>query len=164
MNFMKNKISYTQSIVKDCVIGKNTKIWSYVNLYGCKIGSDCMIGAYVEIQKGAEIGNLVRIQSHSFICDGVTIKNKVFIGHGVMFINDNYPRATNRYGKPIQTKDWILKKTLVKEGASVGSNCTILGGITIGKNSIVGAGSVVTKNVSDNVIVVGNPAKVIRKI
>ncbi len=155
--------SQFQTIV-DCSIGKGTKLWSYVNLYGCKIGENCLIGAFVEIQAGVIIGDKVRVQSHSFICDGVTIKDNVFIGHHVVFINDKYPRATNTKGDVITPKDWKLLPITVKEGASVGSNTTILGGLTIGKKALVGAGSVVTKNVPDYAIVAGNPARVIGKV
>jgi UDP-2-acetamido-3-amino-2,3-dideoxy-glucuronate N-acetyltransferase len=145
--------------VINCTIGKRTKLWRYINLYGCTIGDDCLIGTFVEIQSGVIIGNKVRVQSHSFICDGVTIEDNVFIGHHVVFINDKYPRATNANGDPITTADWKLLPIRVKKGASIGSNVTILGGITIGENAIVGAGSVVTHTVPDNVTVFGNPAK-----
>jgi len=135
---------------KNCKIGKNTKIWHFTNLYGCEIGDNCMIGSFVEIGK-AKIGNNCRIEAHAFIPEGVTIEDNVFIGPHVCFTNDKYPKATG---------EWQLKKTLVKEGASIGANATILCGITIGKNSLIGAGSVVTKDVPDNTVVVGNPAKV----
>jgi len=150
--------------IVNCKIGQRTVVRPFVNLYGCIIGSDCMIGTFVEIQRGAAIGNKVRVQSHSFICDGVTIEDDVFIGHHVVFINDNNPKATNKKGNPITTADWKLSPVRVKKGASIGSNATILGGITIGKNALVGAGSVVTKNVADNAIVVGNPAHLLRKV
>jgi len=141
-------------IIRDCKIGKNTKIWDFVNLYECEIGDNCMIGPFVEIQKNVKIGNNCRIQSHSFICSLVTIEDNVFIGHGVVFINDLYP--------PVRDESkW--KKTLVKKGASIGSNATILP-VTIGENSIVGAGSVVTRDVPPNVIVAGNPARILRRI
>ncbi len=143
-----------QSIV-NVKIGKRTKLWRYVNLYGCTIGDDSMIGTYVEIQSGVTVGNKVRIQSHTFICEGVTIEDNVFIGHGVMFINDKYPRAEG---------DWKLLKTVIKKGASIGSNATILGGVTIGEGALVGAGSVVTKDVSAYTVVVGNPAKFLKTI
>lgn len=140
-----------QSIV-NCHIGKNTVIWNYVNLYGCKIGTNCMVGAFVEIQNDVGIGNNVRISSHSFICSKVTIGNNVFIGHGVTFINDLFP--------PRAEKFW--DETIIEDGVSIGSNATILP-VKIGKNSVVGAGAVVTKNVPANSIVVGNPAKILKK-
>jgi len=153
---MENK-KYNQ-IIKNCKIGKETKIWNFVNLYGCEIGDNCMIGSFVEIQKGVKIGNNVNISSHSFICSLVEIENDVFIGHGVMTINDLVPPSKKRTGTD---KHW--KKTLIKKGASIGNNATILP-VTIGRNSVVGAGSVVTKDIPDNVIVTGNPAKIIRKL
>lgn len=158
---MKNDLY--QSVV-GCTIGKGTILRKFINLYGCIIGEHCMIGAFVEIQKGAYIGNRVRVQSHSFICEGVTIMDNVFIGHHVVFINDNYPRATNTMGHPITPADWKLRPVLVKEGASIGSNATVLGGVTIGEKAFVGAGSVVTKNIPARTIVAGNPARVIGKV
>lgn len=146
-------------------LGKKVKIFQpkLVNLYGCKIGDETKIGAFVEIQKGVTVGARCKISSHSFICEGVTIEDEVFIGHGVMFINDLYPRATT--GGTLQTEsDWQVVRTLVKKGASVGSNATLLAGITIGKNAMIGAGSVVTHDVPSNTIVAGNPARIIRKI
>ncbi len=151
-------------IIKKCKIGKKTKIWNFVNLYGCTIGDDCMIGTFVEITEGAVIGNKVRVQSHSFICGGVIIEDEVFIGHHVVFINDKHPRATNKDGTIKKLGDWKLIKTIVKQRASIGSNTTILGGITIGKNAVIGAGAVVTKDVPDNAVVVGNPAKIIKYV
>ena len=144
--------------IKNCKIGKNTKIWNFVNLYECKIGNNCNIGSYVEIQKNVKIGNNVIISSHSFICSLVTIKDNVFIGHGVMTINDINPPSKRKTGSD---KEW--KETLIKRGASIGSNATLFP-ITIGKNAIVGAGAVVTKNVPDNVVVAGVPAKIIKKL
>ncbi len=143
---------------------KNTRVFCFANLYGCTIGDNTKIGAFVEIQKNAFIGKDCKISSHSFICEGVTIEDGVFIGHGVMFINDLYPRAVNKDGSLQTEEDWKVVKTLIKKRASIGSNATILGGITIGENSIVGAGSVVTKDVPSNVIIAGNPAKIIKKI
>lgn len=144
-------------------LGKNVKVYDFVNLYGCKIGDDTKIGTFVEIQKGVKIGKKCKISSHSFICKGVLIEDNVFVGHNVMFINDKYPRATNKRGVMIEDGGWKLEKTIVKKGASVGSSATILAGITIGENAIVGAGAVVTKNVPAHSIVVGNPARIIRK-
>ncbi len=151
-------------IASDVRLGKNIKIFGFVNLYGCEIGDESKIGPFVEIQKGARIGRRVKVSSHTFICEGVTIEDEVFIGHGVMFINDLYPRATNSEGKVQTETDWECIPTLIKCRASIGSNATILGGITVGEGSIVGAGSVVTHNVPDGVIVAGNPARILRSI
>jgi len=153
-----------QNIANDVKIGENVKIFDFVNLYGCEIGNNSKIGTFVEIQKGAKIGQNCKISSHSFICEGVTIEDNVFVAHGVMFINDIYPRATNPEGALQTEADWKCIPTLVKKGASLGSNATILAGITVGENAIVGAGSVVTKDVPPNTIVAGNPARIIRKI
>lgn len=139
-------------------IGKNVKIYDFVNLYGCEIGDETQIGAFVEIQKGVKVGRRCRIQSHSFLCTGVTIQDDVFIGHGVMFINDNNPTS-----KKTRNKTWILKKVLVKKGAVIGSNSTILGGVVIGEGAVVGAGAIVAKNVPRGVTVVSNPAKKLKK-
>ncbi len=144
--------------VRNVILGKNVKIYDFVNLYGCEIDDDTQIGAFVEIQKGVKIGKRCRVQSHSFLCDGLTLENDVFIGHGVMFINDNNPTIEKTFAKK-----WVLEKILVKKGAVIGSNATILGGIIIGKNSIIGAGAVVTKDVPDGVTVIGNPAKKLEK-
>lgn len=152
-----------QNIV-DCKIGKRTILRDFINLYGCDIGNNSMIGTFVEIQRGAKIGNKVRVQSHSFICEGVTIEDDVFVGHHVVFINDKYPKAVNSKGETISPKDWELLPVTVKSGASLGSNATILGGITIGEKSLVGAGAVVTKDVPAYSIVVGNPARVIGRV
>ncbi len=151
-------------IAPDVRLGNNVKIYAFVNLYGCEIGDDSRIGTFVEIQKGACIGRRVKVSSHTFICEGVTIEDEVFIGHGVMFINDKYPRATNSSGSLQTEADWQCITTLVRQGASIGSNATILCGITIGKGAIVGAGSVVTRDVPDWTVVAGNPARIIRKI
>ena len=145
-------------------LGKNTRIFNFVNAYGCSIDDHSKIGAFVEIQKGAVIGKNCKISSHSFICEGVHIEDNVFIGHGVMFTNDLFPRATNPDGSPQTDSDWTVVETKVKKGASIGSNATILCGITIGENALIGAGSVVTKDVPPNTIVAGVPAKIIKTI
>jgi len=150
-------------ISPDVKLGENVAIHAFVNLYGCAIGDDSRIGAFVEIQKNAFIGNNVKVSSHTFICEGVTIEDDCFIGHNVSFINDKYPRATNAGGQPQSEKDWQVVRTLVKRGASIGTSSTILCGVTIGKNAIVGAGSVVTHDVPDNAIVAGNPARPLKK-
>jgi UDP-2-acetamido-3-amino-2,3-dideoxy-glucuronate N-acetyltransferase len=149
-------------ISKDVRLGRDVKIYAFVNLYGCEIGDETKIGTYVEIQSGAKVGSRVKISSHTFICEGVTIEDNVFIGHGVMFINDKYPRATNQAGELQTGADWQCIPTLVKKGASIGSNATILCGVTIGEQAMVGAGSVVTKDVPAGAIVAGNPAKIIQ--
>jgi acetyltransferase-like isoleucine patch superfamily enzyme len=136
----------------------------FTNLYGCRIGDDTKIGPFVEIQKNASIGRRCKIQSHSFICEGVTIEDEAFVGHGVIFINDKYPRSTTEHGGLQTEADWQVVKTLVKRRASIGSNATILCGVTVGEGAIVGAGSVVTEDVPDRTIVAGNPAKAIRKV
>lgn len=153
-----------QFISDDVKLGKNVKIYQFVNLYGCEIGDNTKIGTFVEIQKGARIGKNCKISSHTFICEGVTIEDNVFIGHNVTFINDLYPRATNTTGQLQNEEDWVCVPTLVKKGASIGSSATILAGVTIGENAIIGAGSVVTGDVPPNMIVAGNPAKVLKKI
>lgn len=145
-------------------LGKDVRIFNFVNAYGCSIDDNSKVGAFVEIQKGASIGKNCKISSHSFICEGVHIEDNCFIGHGVMFTNDLFPRAVNADGSQQTDEDWTLIETHVKKGASIGSNATILCGITIGENSLIGAGSVVTKNVPPNVVVAGNPAKVIKTL
>ena len=145
-------------------VGENVKIFSFVNAYNCSIDDNSKIGTFVEIQKGATIGKSCKISSHSFICEGVHISDQVFIGHGVMFTNDLFPRATNPDGSSQTDADWHLVETFVKKGASIGSNATILCGITIGENALVGAGAVVVKDVPNNAIVAGNPARVIKYI
>ena len=150
--------------LKDVSVGKNVRIFNFVNAYGCSIDNESKIGAFVEIQKGAEIGKNCKISSHSFICEGVHIKDNVFVGHGVMFTNDLFPRATNPDGSQQTEADWKVIETFVNKGASIGSNATILCGITIGENALIGAGSVVTKDVPDNTIVAGNPARIIKKL
>lgn len=151
-------------ISPDVKLGQNVRIYAFVNLYGCEIGDESKIGTFVEIQKGAKIGSRVKVSSHTFICEGVTIEDEVFIGHGVMFINDKYPRATTSGGQLRAEADWLCIPTLVKRGASIGSNATILCGVTIGESSIIGAGSVVTQDVPPNAVVVGNPARLIRTL
>ena len=151
-------------IAPDVKLGKDVKLSKFINLYGCEIGDNTKIGAFVEVQKNAGIGRNCKISSHTFICEGVTIEDNVFIGHGVMFINDMYPRATARGGGLQTEKDWKVEPTLVKSGASIGSGATILGKVTVGENAIVGAGSVVTRNVPPNSIVAGNPARVVRPV
>jgi len=153
-----------QRIAADVVLGKNVKIFAFVNLYGSEIGDNSKIGTFVEIQKNAKIGRNVKVSSHTFICEGVTIEDDVFVGHNVSFINDRFPRSTNEHGGLQTESDWTVVPTLVRRGASVGTSSTILCGITIGENAIVGAGSVVTKDVPPNSIVAGVPAKVLRKI
>ena len=153
-----------RNISEDVKLGEDVKIYDFVNLYGCEIGDNTKVGTFVEIQKGARIGKNCKISSHSFICEGVTIEDNVFIGHNVTFINDLYPRATNEDGTLQTDDDWQCVRTLVKKNASVGSSATLLCGITVGENAIVGTGSVVTKDVPSNTIVAGNPARVLRKI
>jgi UDP-2-acetamido-3-amino-2,3-dideoxy-glucuronate N-acetyltransferase len=152
------------SIAPDVTLGKDVKLSQFINLYGCRVGDNTKIGAFVEIQKNASVGSNCKISSHSFICEGVTIEDDVFIGHGVMFINDLFPRATSGEGKLQTEADWKVERTLVSKGASIGSGATILANITIGKNALVGAGSVVTKDVPENAVVAGNPARVRRFI
>ena len=151
-------------IAPDVKLGKGVKLSKFINLYGCEVGDETKIGAFVEIQKNATVGKRCKISSHTFICEGVTIEDNVFIGHGVMFINDSYPRAIAAGGKLQTEADWKVERTIVKKGASIGSGATILSNLSIGENAIVGAGSVVTKDVPPNSIVVGNPAKVLRYI
>ncbi|MGB9906227.1 MAG: acyltransferase [Candidatus Saccharicenans sp.] len=151
-------------IAPDVKLGENVKIFAFVNLYGCTIGDNTKIGTFVEIQKGAVIGKNCKISSHTFICEGVTIEDGVFIGHGVTFINDLYPRATTEQGSLQTEQDWKVIPTLVKKRASIGSGATILAGVTIGEEAIVGAGSVVTKDVPPRTVVAGNPARVLRTL
>ena len=153
-----------QIISDDVKLGKNVKIYNFVNLYGCEIGDNTKIGTFVEIQKGAKIGRNCKISSHTFICEGVTVEDNVFIGHNVTFINDAYPRATAEDGELQNEEDWVCIPTLIKKGSSIGSSTTLLCGITVGENAIIGAGSIVTKNVAENTIIVGNPARILRKL
>jgi len=149
-------------IADNVKLGKGVRIFAFTNLYGCELGDDVKVGTFVEIQKGSKIGNRCKISSHSFICEGVTLEDEVFIGHGVMFTNDLLPRATAGGGKLQTEADWTCVSTLVKRGASIGSNATLLCGITVGERAVVGAGSVVTKDVPPRAVVAGNPAKVLR--
>jgi acetyltransferase-like isoleucine patch superfamily enzyme len=153
----------TLRIAPDVKLGRDVRIYAFVNLYGCEIGDESRIGTFVEIQKGAHIGRRVKVSSHTFICEGVTIEDDVFIGHGVMFINDKYPRSTNPDGSSQTEADWSVVPTLVKRGASIGSNATLLCGVTIGERAIVGAGSVVTRDVPPDTVVAGVPARRLRK-
>ncbi len=149
-------------IAPDVTLGKGVKLAKFINLYGCAIGDESKVGAFVEIQKNARVGARCKISSHTFICEGVTIEDNVFVGHGVVFINDLYPRATTPDGELQTEQDWSVAPTLIKRGASIGSGSTILANIVIGENAIVGAGSVVTKSVPANAIVAGNPARMLR--
>ena len=151
-------------ISDDVKLGENVRLSKFINLYGCEIGDDTKIGAFVEIQKNARVGRRCKISSHTFICEGVTIEDNVFIGHGVMFTNDVYPRATGPDGKLQTEADWKVEKTMVKQGASIGTGATILPNTCIGENAIVGAGSVVTRDVPPNAVIAGNPAKVLRYV
>ena len=150
------------SIADDVKLGKNVRLAKFINLYGCEVGDETKIGTFVEIQKNASIGKRCKISSHTFICEGVIIEDNVFIGHGVTFVNDSYPRATTIEGTLQTEADWKIEQTLIKKGASIGSGTTILSKTTIGENAIVGAGSVVTKDVPPGSIVAGNPAKILR--
>jgi acetyltransferase-like isoleucine patch superfamily enzyme len=173
MSLLKNRereLSYKDWKMKNCVIapdvklGKNVKIFSFVNLYGCEIGDNTKIGTFVEIQKNATVGKNCKISTHTFICEGVHIEDDVFVGHNVTFINDIYPRATTEDGKMQTEEDWKVIPTYVKKGVSIGSSATILAGVTIGEKAMVGAGAVVTKDVPAGAVVAGNPARVLRKM
>ncbi|MGA8088004.1 MAG: acyltransferase [Terracidiphilus sp.] len=150
------------AIASDVKLGKNVRLSKFINLYGCEIGDDTKIGAFVEIQKNARVGQRCKVSSHTFICEGVMIEDNVFVGHGVMFTNDSYPRATSLEGKLQTEADWKVEKTLVKRGASIGTGATILPNVCIGENAIVGAGSVVTRDVPANAVIAGNPARILR--
>lgn len=156
--------SSLKRIAPDVKLGRDVKIYDFVNLYGCEIGDNSKIGTFVEIQKGSKVGKNCKISSHTFICEGVTVEDGVFIGHGVTFINDKYPRATSTTGGLQTEMDWVCIATKIDKGASIGSGSTLLCGITIGQNAIVGAGSVVIADVPANAVVAGNPAKLIRKM
>jgi len=151
-------------IAPDVKLGKDVRLAKFINLYGCEVGDETKIGAFVEIQKSARIGQRCKISSHTFICEGVTIEDHVFVGHGVVFINDSYPRATTATGDLQTADDWKVESTVVKKGASIGSGATILANVTIGERAIVGAGSVVTRDVPPDTIVAGNPARILRAI
>lgn len=151
-------------ISPDVKLGKGVKLTKFINLYGCEVGDNTRIGPFVEIQKNAKVGKKCKVSSHTFICEGVIIEDNVFVGHGVTFINDSYPRATTDEGELQTEEDWKVEPTVVQQGASIGSGATILSNITIGENAIIGAGSVVTRDVPANAIVVGNPAKFLRFI
>jgi UDP-2-acetamido-3-amino-2,3-dideoxy-glucuronate N-acetyltransferase len=153
-----------QRIAPDVRLGRDVRIFAFVNLYGCEIGDETKIGTFVEIQKGVKIGARCKISSHTFICEGVTIESEVFIGHGVIFVNDRRPRATTANGEMQTESDWTCQRTLVKRGASIGSGVTLLGGITIGEEAVIGAGSVVTKDVAAGITVAGNPARVLEHV
>lgn len=146
-------------IAPDVKLGARVSLHAFVNLYGCQIGDDTRIGTFVEIQKGAKVGARCKVSSHTFICEGVTLEDEVFVGHGVMFVNDRFPRAVNADGSPKSDRDWTCLKTTVEKGASIGSGSTILGGLTIGRNAMIGAGSVVTRDVPPGMVVAGNPAR-----
>lgn len=154
----------TVCIAADVQLGRAVKLASFINLYGCQIGDDTKIGPFVEIQKNATVGRRCKISSHTFICEGVTVEDQVFIGHGVTFVNDSYPRATTPSGELKTEADWKVEPTLVKRGASIGSGATILANVVIGENAVVGAGSVVTRHVPANAVVAGNPARLLRYI
>ena len=151
-------------ITPDVRLGKGVRLAKFINLYGCEIDDETKIGTFVEIQKNVKVGRRCKISSHTFVCEGVMIEDNVFIGHGVMFINDSYPRATREDGQLQNDQDWTVERTVVKKGASIGSGATILSKLTIGENAIVGAGSVVTRDVPANSIVIGNPARVCRML
>jgi UDP-2-acetamido-3-amino-2,3-dideoxy-glucuronate N-acetyltransferase len=161
---MKSSKPQFSRIAPDVRLGRNVRIHGFANLYGCEIGDDTKIGTFVEVQKGARIGRRCKVSSHTFICEGVVIEDEVFIGHNVTFTNDLYPRATAPDGKLQTEQDWKCIPTVVKRGASIGSGATLLCGITVGQNAIVGAGSVVTRNVPANTIVAGNPSQVLRRV
>lgn len=156
------ELAETQRIAPDVKLGRDVRIYAFVNLYGCEIGDESRVGAFVEIQRGVSVGKRCKIQSHTFICEGVVIEDEVFVGHNVNFINDKFPQATNPDGSLQTDADWNLQSTHVHKGASIGTGSVILGGVTIGARAIVGAGSVVTRDVAPDTIVAGNPARIIR--
>ena len=152
------------AIADDVVLGRDVRIYNFVNLYGCEIGDETRIGTFVEIQKGARVGARCKISSHTFICEGVEIEDEVFVGHGVQFINDRYPRATRADGTPQTEADWTLERTRVRRGASIGTGATILSGIEIGARATIGAGAVVTRDVPADSVVAGNPARILKTV
>ncbi|KOY85536.1 acetyltransferase [bacterium 336/3] len=164
MSFQVLSIENERQSINNVKVGENVKIFKFVNLYGCQIGDNSKIGSFVEIQKGVIIGENCKISSHTFICEGVTIGNGVFVGHNVSFINDMYPKAANADGSLQTESDWTMIETVIGDNASIGTGATILGGIRIGNNAMVGAGAVVTKDVPDNAVVVGNPAKIVKTL
>ncbi len=164
LNMPSSSEGQLKRIAPDVRLGTNVKIADFVNLYGCEVGNNTKIGPFVEVQKNAKIGKNCKIQSHTFICEGVTIEDNVLVGHGVNFINDKYPRATNEKGGLQTEEDWVVEHILVRKGASIGSGSTILSEVTVGEKAIVGAGSVVTRDVPPKTIVAGNPARVLRRI
>jgi acetyltransferase-like isoleucine patch superfamily enzyme len=151
-------------VAPDVVLGRDVKLYDFVNLYGCSVGDGTRVGTFVEIQKGASVGARCKISSHTFVCEGVTIEDEVFVGHGVMFINDRLPRATREDGEPQAEGDWKLEPTVVRRRASIGSNATILCGVEVGEGAVVGAGAVVTRDVPPGAVVAGNPARIIRSL
>lgn len=161
---MKDETMVMRKVSLDVKLGEGVKIFDFVNLYGCKVGDNTKIGTFVEIQKGSKIGRSCKISSHTFICEGVTIEDGVFVGHNVTFTNDRFPRATADDGRLQTEDDWTCVPTIVKQGASIGSSTTLLCGITVGENAVVGAGSVVTRDVPADTVVAGNPARILRKI
>jgi acetyltransferase-like isoleucine patch superfamily enzyme len=160
---MQDRDALLRRVASDVKLGRDVRMYAFVNLYGCEIDDETSVGTFVEIQKGARIGKRCKIQSHSFICEGVSIEDEVFIGHNVNFINDKFPRATNPDGSRQTEADWQMQRTLVRRRSSIGTGSVILGGVTIGEGAVVGAGSVVTKDVAANTVVAGNPARVISK-
>lgn len=164
MSSNSNQADQYACVTPDVKLGQGVKLGKFINLYGCAIGDETKIGAFVEIQKNASVGKRCKISSHTFICEGVTIEDHVFVGHGVVFVNDSYPRATTESGELQTAADWRVETTLVKQGSSIGSGATILANLTIGERAIVGAGAVVTRDVPAGTIVVGNPARVLRSV
>ena len=151
-------------VAPDVILGRDVQLYAFVNLYGCRVGDETRIGTFVEIQRGASVGARCKISSHTFVCEGVTIEDEVFVGHGVMFINDRLPRATRPDGSPQAEEDWTLERTVVRRGASLGSNATIMCGVEVGERAVVGAGAVVTRSVPPGAVVAGNPARILKGV